>query len=62
MKVSIDEKTNEIIITLPLNKKGTLSKTGKSLVIASTAGALTSETTLGEKPIIVNATIWVKKD
>jgi len=34
----VDQKTKKLIITIDLKKKGTPSKSGKSLVIASTQG------------------------
>ncbi len=36
--IEIDVKDNKLIIVIDLSKKGTLSKSGKSSVIASTHG------------------------
>ena len=39
MKAKINKAKNEIVITLPLNKAGTKSSTGKTYLLASSGGS-----------------------
>ncbi len=57
MKVEI--KNNEITITLPISKQP--SKTGKSLVVASTHGNQASTATVDGQPVIVGVNCYIRK-
>ncbi len=59
MKVSIDEKTNEITITLPISPRPSAS--GKSTVIASSAGNKATEAQYNGKPVIVGVNAYISK-
>jgi|TARA_Y100000296_G_C5018248_1_gene178518 hypothetical protein len=51
MKITINEKANTMTVTLPLTPGP--SKSGKSMVIASTRGNQTSTATYDGKPVTV---------
>ena len=51
MKITINEKANTMTVTLPLTPGP--SKSGKSMVIASTRGNQTSTATFDGKPVTV---------
>jgi len=57
MKVEL--KGNELIITLPVSPRP--SKSGKSLVIASSAGNQPTSAVYEGKPIIIGVNAYVKK-
>ena len=60
MKVSINEETNEITITLPISPRP--SKSGKTTVIASSAGNKTTDTLYNGKPVVVGVNCYIPKD
>ena len=51
MKITINEKANTMTVTLPLTPGP--SKSGKSMVIASTRGNQTTTATFNGKPVTV---------
>ena len=59
MKVSINEETNEITITLPISPRP--SKSGKTTVIASSAGNKPTEAIYNGKPIVVGVNCYIPK-
>lgn len=52
-------KDGKLVISIPVNKQPTASKSGKTLIVASTGGFVTSPVSIGGKPvkIAVNAVI-----
>jgi hypothetical protein len=59
MKVTIDEKAGTITIVAELTKP-TESKSGKTLSVASTHGALVSDAKVSNKPVVVNLNCYIK--
>jgi prefoldin subunit 5 len=57
MKVKI--KDNEIIITLPIAKQP--SKSGKTILVASTHGGQASSAIVDGKPVIVSVNAYISK-
>ena len=57
MKVEIKDK--QIIITLPISPRP--SKSGKTTVIASTAGNIVSPAVFDGQPVIVGCNAYIKK-
>lgn len=58
--LSKDEKT--LILEIPFNKKGKLSKSEKSMVHASTNGNVEADLEVGGKPLTVGINAYTKKD
>ena len=56
MKAEI--KGNEMVITLPIAKRG--SKSGKTTIVAGTNGFLMSTATVDEKPVMVSVNCYIK--
>ena len=56
MKITINEKANTMTVTLPLTPGP--SKSGKSMVIASTRGNQTSTATFDGKPVTVGVNAY----
>lgn len=54
-------KGNDLIITIPFDKIGKDSESGKSLIHASTKGAFTSEILVGEKKLVVSVNAYTSK-
>jgi NAD(P)H-flavin reductase len=57
MKVEI--KGNEVVITLPLNNPLVPSKSGKSLMVASSNGIVATPCVYQNKPLKVGANVFV---
>jgi len=57
MKVEI--KNNEIVITLPISPRP--SKSGKTTVIASTAGNIPTTAVYEGQPVVIGCNAYVKK-
>lgn len=57
MKVEI--KNNELIITLPISPRP--SKSGKTTVIASTAGNQPTSAIYDKQPVVVGVNAYIKK-
>ncbi len=60
MNVSIDEKTNELVIRLPLQTP-TPSASGKTLVVASTRGNVQTTCMIDGKPITLGCNAYIRK-
>ena len=60
MKVTINDHTNEITITMPISPRP--SKSGKTLIIASSAGNKTTEAEYNGKPVVVGVNCYIPKD
>ena len=60
MQVTINEKTNEITITMPISPRP--SKSGKTTVIASSAGNKATEAEYNGKNVVVGVNCYVPKD
>lgn len=58
--LSKDEKT--LILEIPFSKKGKESKSGKSLVHASTNGNVEADLEVGGKTLTVGINAYTKKD
>lgn len=58
MHVSIEK--GELIIRLPLNKTPKPSSTGKSLVVASTGGNVTTAVQVDGKSVVVGVNAYIK--
>ena len=59
MKVSINEKDNTIIITLPISPRPSAS--GKNITIASSAGNKPTAAIYDGKPVIVGVNCYIGK-
>lgn len=59
MATTVEIKGNKMVITLDLTAP-TASSTGKTLSVASTHGAMPSETKVDGKPVIVNVNAYIK--
>lgn len=60
MKVEINEKTNTITITLPLAGLRP-SKSGKTLIVASSNGNQATTAEFDGKPVIIGVNAYVKR-
>ena len=60
IKVTVDEKKNELTIVMLLIAVPKPSKSGKSLTIASTFGNYTSEAAYSGIPVVVGVNAYVK--
>jgi hypothetical protein len=58
MKVEI--VGNNLVITMPMQQP-TPSASGKTLVVASTRGNMTSTAMIGDKPIVIGLNAYIKK-
>ena len=59
MTATIDPKTNELVLRLPLQKP-TPSASGKTLVVASSRGNLTTTATVDGKPVTVGVNAYIR--
>jgi len=59
MTVKVNDSTLTIVI--PLIKPPKLSKSGKSLTVATTHGNVATEVTLQGKPVIMGINAYIKK-
>jgi hypothetical protein len=59
MKVEI--MGNEVIVTLPINNPLITSKTGKSLMVASSNGIVATATAHNGKPLKVGINVFIDK-
>lgn len=59
MKVEIVK--NNLVITIPFDKKGSQSASGKSLVHATTSGNKTTEVEVDGKPLVIGLNAYTKK-
>lgn len=58
MKVTVDEKKGVIVIEAPINKEPAMSKSGKTLIVATTSGALKTGAMLQGKEVVLNLTAY----
>jgi hypothetical protein len=58
MKAEI--KNGILTITIPVNASPAASKTGKSLIVASTGGNLASTAQVNGKPVIIGLNAYIK--
>ena len=61
MKTEIDPKTNELIIRLPLQSPAP-SKSGKTLIVATTAGIVQTSVEVNGKPISLGVNAFIAKN
>lgn len=59
MQVTIDEKKKTMTIVLPLQEP-TASKSGNTLIIATTSGSKVTEAKINGKPVTVGLNAWIK--
>ena len=57
MKVTIEG--NEVVVRLPINNPLTPSKSGKSLMVASSAGVVATPCIYQDKPLKVGVNVFV---
>ena len=60
MKVSIDSKTNELVIRVPMNAEPTPSASGKTLVVASSHGNQPTSAQVDGKPVILGLNAYIR--
>lgn len=54
-------KNGKLIITIPVNSTPTESKTGKSKVVASTNGNVTTSIIIDGQPLVVGVNAYIRK-
>lgn len=59
MEVTIEK--NVLIIRIPVNNPPAPSKSGKSLIVASTGGNMTTTVQVGGKPLIVGLNAYINR-
>jgi hypothetical protein len=57
MNVKIEGK--ELVIRIPMSESPTASKSGKSLVLATTSGNVRTSTTFRDKPITIGLNAYI---
>lgn len=62
MTVTINEKEKTVTITLPLNTNPSASKSGKSLLVATTRGNINSGVQFKGKPLVVSVNAYIHAD
>tara|TARA_B110000305_G_C19440209_1_gene641380 strand:+ start:2151 stop:2336 length:186 start_codon:yes stop_codon:yes gene_type:complete len=60
MKLEIDNKTNEVVIRLPIETEPKTSTSGKTKIIASSAGRGVTTTLYQGKQLMVTASVYYK--
>lgn len=60
MEVTLDSKKKELTITLPVKK--TPSKSGKSILIATTSGNIPSKVEVDGKILVISVNAYIPKD
>lgn len=60
MKVTVDG--NELMIRMPMMDPPAPSKSGKTLIVATTSGNLTTDIKIGDKPLVLGLNAYVKRD
>jgi hypothetical protein len=60
MNVTVDKTKNELVIRLPLQEPA-LSASGKTFVVASSRGNVTTTALIDGKPITVGINAYIKK-
>lgn len=57
---SIEVSEGKVVITLPVEKPLQPSKSGKSLVIASTRGNMVTSSLVNNKPVWMGVNVYIK--
>ncbi len=60
MQVEIDEKTNQLVLRIPLQTP-TPSSTGKTLVVATSRGNKKTDASLDGKPVTVGFNAYIPR-
>jgi len=60
IKVTVDDKKNELTIVMPLIAVPKPSKSGKSLTIASTFGNFASDATFEGHPVVIGLNAYIR--
>jgi len=60
MTVELDKAKHELVIRIPANENGGLSKSGKSKIVASTHGNIATACVVQGKPLVVSVNAYVK--
>jgi len=60
MKVTI--KGNKLTIEMDINKNPQPSKSGKTLIVASSGGNVVTDTEIGEKQLVVGVNAYIYND
>jgi hypothetical protein len=61
MQIEVTAKDGMLVIRIPLNSVPTPSASGKTLVVASTHGNLTTAAIIDGKPIILGLNAYVRR-
>jgi hypothetical protein len=59
MKVTINEKAGTLVIEMPITNPPTPSKSGKTLLVATTNGALKTAATVNGQAVTVNLNAYI---
>lgn len=59
LKVSVDEKKQTVTIEMPLINPPEPSKTGRTLLVATTRGAVESEVAVNGQPLQINLNAYI---
>jgi hypothetical protein len=60
MKVTI--KGNKLVIEMDINKDPQPSKSGKTLIVASSGGNVTTDTEINDKQLVVGVNAYIYND
>lgn len=60
-KITIDEKAKTVTCVFPLDTSGKESKSGKSILLATTNGIEKTDVTYKGKTVVVGANIFIDK-
>lgn len=61
MNTTIDTKTNELVIRIPLQTPQP-SASGKTLIVATSSGITTTSATINGKPVKIGLNAFISKD
>jgi hypothetical protein len=61
MGITVRIEGDKLIIELPINKDPQPSASGKTLVVATTHGNVTTEVMINGKPVVIGVNAYVKK-
>lgn len=61
-EMTIEETATELVITIPKQKPFKESKSGKSLVVATTHGNIPTSTIIDGKPLTIGVNAYIKAD
>lgn len=60
--VAVTVEGDQLVIRLPLSRQGKLSKSEKTLVVASTNGNILSDVEVGGKKVTVGVNAYIPRD